>query len=219
MNATAKAPLKATRLLDQLRERIRYSHYSRRTEKAYVHWARRYIRFHGLRHPRTLGGPEVGRFLNHLATVNRVASATHRQALAAVLYLHRQVLDMELRWMQAIGRPRQLVPMPVVRSREEVARLLAAVDPEYHVIACVLYGAGLRLGECLALRAKDLDFDRGVIVVRDGKGGKDRIVMLPAPTSRAARRSRSAHRTVGSASPLFAGIRAAVMSAAVPEAA
>ena len=183
MNATAPPELKATRWLDQLRERIGYSHYSRRTVKAYVYWARRYIRFHGLRDPRTLGGPEVERFLTHLATVDKVASATHRQALAAVLYPYRQVLDMELPWMQAIGRPRQPVHRPVVRSREEVARLLATVDPEYHVIACVLYGAGLRLGECLALPVKDLDFDRGVIVVRDGKGGKDRIVMLPAPTS------------------------------------
>jgi len=181
MNSGAKPPLKTTRLLDQLRERIRYSHYSLRTEKTYVHWARRFIRFHGLRHPRTLGGPDVEKFLTHLATVRKVAPATHRQALAAVLYLYRHVLDLELPWMQSIGRPRPRVHVPVVLSRDEVARLLAAMDPEFHVIAAILYGAGLRLGECLGLRVKDLDFDRGVIVVRDGKGSKDRVVMLPGP--------------------------------------
>ena len=181
MTSASKPPLKATRLLDQLRERIRYSHYSLRTEKAYVYWARRFIRFHELKHPRSLGGADVERFLTHLATVQKVAPATHRQALAAILYLYRQVLDMELPWMEAIGRPRPRVHVPVVLSREEVARLLAAVDPEFHVIASVLYGAGLRLGECLALRVKDLDFDRRVIVIHDGKGSKDRVVMLPAP--------------------------------------
>jgi integron integrase len=169
------------RLLDQLRERIRYSHYSLRTEKAYVYWARRFIRFHELRHPRTLGGADVERFLTHLATVQKVAPATHRQALAAILSLYRQVLDLELPWMEEIGRPRPRVHVPVVLSRQEVARLLASIEPEFHVIASVLYGAGLRLGECLALRVKDLDFDRGVILIHDGKGSKDRVVMLPVP--------------------------------------
>ncbi len=181
MIPTSKPPLKAKRLLDQLRERIRYSHYSLRTEKAYVYWARRFIRFHELRHPRTLGGPDVERFLTHLATVQKVAPATHRQALAAILYLYRQVLDLELPWMESIGRPRPRVHVPVVLSREEVARLLAAIEPEFYVIASVLYGAGLRLGECLSLRVKDLDFDRAVILIHDGKGSKDRVVMLPAP--------------------------------------
>ncbi len=174
-------PLKATRLLEQLRERIRYDHYSTRTEQAYVFWVRRFVRFHGLLHPRELGGPEVERFLTHLATVEGVAASTHRQALAALLYLYRHVIGGELPWMSRIGRPQVQIRVPVVLSREEVARLLAAVDPEYGLIASLLYGAGLRLRECLTLRVKDLDFDRGIIVVRSGKGGRDRVVMLPVP--------------------------------------
>jgi integron integrase len=174
-------PLRATRLIEQLRERIRYDHYSLRTEQAYVFWVRRFVRFHGLRHPRELGGPEVERFLTHLVTAEAVAASTHRQALAALLYLYRHVIGVELPWMSQIGRPRAPLRIPVVLSREEVARLLAAIDPEYRLIASILYGAGLRLRECLTLRVKDLDFDRGIIVVRSGKGGRDRVVMLPLP--------------------------------------
>jgi integron integrase len=173
--------LSATRLLDAVRERIRYDHYSLRTEQAYVFWVRRFVRFHGSRHPRGLGGPEVERFLTHLATVECVASSTHRQALAALLYLYRRVFGIELPWMSGIGRPRAQLQVPVVLSREEVARLLAAIDPQHQLVASVLYGAGLRLGECLTLRAKDIDFDRSIIIVRGGKGGKDRLVMLPQP--------------------------------------
>jgi integron integrase len=168
-------------LLDRVRERIRYDHYSIRTEQAYVFWVRRFIRFHGLRHPRELGGPDVERFLTHLATVERVASSTHRQALAALLYLYRRVFGIELPWMTGIGRPRAQIPVPVVLSREEVARLLATIDPRHRLVASVLYGAGLRLSECLTLRVKDIDFDRSIIIVRGGKGGKDRLVMLPLP--------------------------------------
>ncbi len=174
-------PLRATRLLEQLRERIRYDHYSMRTEQAYVFWVRRFVRFHGLRHPRELGGPEVERFLTHLVTVEGVAVSTHRQALAALLFLYRRVIGVELPWMTGIGRPHAQLRVPVVLSREEVARLLAAVDPEHRLIASVLYGAGLRLRECLTLRVKDVDFDRSIIVVCVGKGGKDRVVMLPLP--------------------------------------
>jgi len=171
----------ARRLLDQVRERVRYDHYSMRTEQAYVFWVRRFVRFHEPRHPRELGGPEVERFLTHLATVDRVASSTHRQALAAVLYLYRRVFGVELPWMSGIGRPRAQPQVPVVLSREEVARLLAAIDPQHHLVASILYGAGLRLSECLSLRVKDIDFDRSIIIVRGGKGGKDRLVMLPEP--------------------------------------
>jgi integron integrase len=180
-NPARPRPLRAKRLLDQLRERIRYDHYSLRTEQAYVYWVRRFVRFQGLRHPRELGGGEVERFLTHLVTAQGVAPSTHRQALAAILYLYREVLGVELPWMTSIGRPRAQLRVPIVLSREEVARLLAAVDPEHRLIASLLYGAGLRLRECLTLRAKDVDFDRGTIVVRGGKGGKDRIVMLPFP--------------------------------------
>jgi len=173
--------LKPTRLLDGLRERIRYDHYSMRTEQAYVFWVRRFVRFHGRRHPRDLGGPEVERFLTHLATVECVASSTHRQALAALLYLYRRVFGVELPWMSSIGRPRAHIPVPVVLSRDEVARLLAVIEPQHQLIASVLYGAGLRLSECLTLRVKDVDFDRSIIIVRGGKGGRDRLVMLPLP--------------------------------------
>jgi integron integrase len=168
-------------VLDQVRERVRYDHYSLRTEQAYVFWVRRFIRYHGLRHPRELGGPEVEQFLSHLATVDRVAPSTHRQALAALLYLYRRVFGVELPWMSGIGRPRAQIQVPVVLSREEIARLLAAIDPQHQLVASVLYGAGLRLSECLTLRVKDIDFDRSMIIVRGGKGGKDRLVMLPVP--------------------------------------
>ena len=181
--------LRSTRLLDQLRERIRYCHYSLRTEKAYVFWVRRYIRFHELRHPRDLGGPDVERFLSHLATACGCSPSTHKQALCAILFLYREVLDVELPWMQAIGRPRTPVRIPVVLSRDEVASLIAAVEAPFVPIVALLYGAGLRLNECLRLRIKDVDFDRHVIVVREGKGGKDRAVMLPRPLAPALRES------------------------------
>jgi integron integrase len=175
-----KPTLKSGRLLDQLRERIRYAHYSLRTEKNYVYWVRFFIRFHKLRHPREMGSPEVQAFLTYLANDRSVAPSTHRQALSAILYLYKEVLDIELPWMQEIGRPQQRFRVPVVLSRQEVARLLAQVDERYRLICQVLYGAGLRLMECMCLRVKDVDFDRKVIVVRQGKGGKDRVVMLPA---------------------------------------
>lgn len=169
------------RLLDQLRDRIRYVHYSLRTEKAYVFWVRRFIKFHGLRHPRELGGAAVEAFLTDLATTQHASASTHRQALAALLFLYREVLSLERPWMSEIGRPARKPFVPVVLSREEVSRLLNAVDPALQLVCSLLYGAGLRLAEGLALRVKDVDFDRGVIIVRSGKGQKDRVVMLPKP--------------------------------------
>lgn len=173
-------PLRSTRLLDQLRERIRYDHYSLKTEQSYVQWVRRFVHFHGLRHPKEMGGPDVEAFLAHLANARQVSPSTHHQALCALLYLYRSVLGVELPWMQSIGRPRQRVRVPVVLSRDEVARLFSALPPAEALLPQLLYGAGLRIMEGLRLRIKDLDFDRRVIVVRDGKGGKDRAVMLPA---------------------------------------
>ena len=124
-----KPPLRpAARLLDQLRERIRYSHYSPRTEKAYVYWVRFFIRFHKLRHPREMGAREIEAFLSFLANERKVATSTHRQALAAILFLYKEVLDTRLPWLDQIGRPKERVRIPVVLSREEVARLLAAID-------------------------------------------------------------------------------------------
>jgi len=171
--------LRSARLLDQVRERIRYCHYSLRTEQTYIYWIRFFIRFSGVRHPRSMGAQEVEAFLTHLASDRKVSPATHRQALSALLFLYRQVLDIQLPWMQEIGRPQARQRLPVVLSREEVAQFLPQVESNHQLIARLLYGSGLRLMECLRLRIKDLDFDRRVIVVRDGKGGKDRVVMLP----------------------------------------
>ncbi len=178
-SADFRPALQSSRLLDQVRERIRYCHYSLRTEQTYVYWIRFFIRFSGLRHPRAMGVQEVEAFLTHLASARKVSPATHRQALSALLFLYRQVLDVQLPWMQEIGRPQARQRLPVVLSREEVARLLPQIDANYQLIVRLLYGSGLRLMEGLRLRIKDLDFDRRVIMVRDGKGGKDRVVMLP----------------------------------------
>ena len=164
-----------------MRERIRYCHYSLRTEQAYLFWVRRFIRFHRVRHPRTMGSAEVEAFLSHLATERHVAPSTHKQALAALLFLYRQVLGIELPWMQQIGRPKSPMRIPVVLSRMEVARLLEQVESTFAPIVALLYGAGLRLMECLRLRVKDVDFDRRILIVREGKGRKDRVVLLPEP--------------------------------------
>jgi len=135
-----RLPLRSTRLLDQLRERIRYCHYSLRTEQAYVFWVRRFIRFHGMRHPREMGGLEVERFLTDLATRKHVAPSTHKQALSAILYLYREVLSIELPWMGAIGRPQARRRLPVVLSRSEVAQLLQHLPDRDQLIASLLYG-------------------------------------------------------------------------------
>jgi integron integrase len=181
MNTGARPRFHSTRLLDQLREAIRYRHYSLKTEKAYLFWARQFVRFHELRHPRDMGAVEVEAFLTHLAIKRKCAPSTHKQALAALLFLYREVLALELPWMQNIARPTTPVRIPVVLSRSEVARLLDKVEPSHSLIVKLLYGAGLRLMECLRLRTKDVDFDRKLIVLRECKGKKDRVVMLPEP--------------------------------------
>ena len=175
------------RLLDVLRQQIRYLHYSLRTEAAYVHWVRAYVRFHALRHPADLGRAEVEAFLSWLADDRRVAPATHQQALSALLFLYQKVLRQDLPWMSDIGRPRGEKRLPVVLSADEVAGVLAQLDlhaaqtgQPYGLIGRLLYGTGMRLLEGLRLRVKDVDFDRRAIVVREGKGTKDRVVMLPA---------------------------------------
>ena len=168
------------RLLDQLRGQIRYLHYSIRTEEAYVQWVRSFVRFHGLRHPLELGGSEVESFLSWLATERQVSASTHKQALSALLFLYQRVLGQQLPWMEQIVRPRSDARLPVVLSHDEVVRLLAALDSDWRLFGQLLYGTGLRLLEGLRLRVKDIDFDRRAIVVREGKGSKDRVVMLPA---------------------------------------
>ena len=172
-------PLRAARLLDQLRERIRYLHYSIRTEQVYVHWARAFIRYHGTRHPRELGGEHVEAFLSWLSAERGVAVSTHRQALSALLFLYQKVLGVDLPWMQSIGRPQRKPRLPVVLSAADVARVLALMSGEHALLARLLYGTGLRITEALQLRVKDVDFGRRTLVVRAGKGGKDRAVMLP----------------------------------------
>jgi integron integrase len=173
-------PLRAAKLLDQVRERIRYLHYSIRTEQAYVHWIRAFIRFHELRHPAEMGSTEVEAFLSWLANERRVAVATHKQALSALVFLYQKVLGISLPWLDAIGRPKSRVRLPVVLTQVEVASLLALIDPEHRLVAELLYGTGMRIMEGLRLRVKDVDFERRAIVVREGKGAKDRVVMLPA---------------------------------------
>ena len=167
-------------LLQALRERLRYLHYSLRTEEAYVHWVRHYVQWSGRRHPRTLGVAEVVAFLTMLANERRVAAATHRQALSALLFLYREVLGVDMPWMRELGRPVTKKRIPVVLTHVEVQALLARMGHgTTGLLARLLYGTGMRLLEGLRLRIKDVDFVRQVIVVREGKGGKDRVVMLP----------------------------------------
>jgi integron integrase len=175
----SKPALQSTRLLDQVRERIRYLHYSLRTEQAYLLWIRAFIRHHGLRHPRTLGGSEVESFLNALVNQRNISASTHKQALCALLFLYREVLDQDLPWMQQIQRPAVRKHVPAVLTVAQVRDVLARMQGEPAVVARVLYGCGLRLNEALKLRVKDVDFERHVLIVRSGKGGKDRVVMLP----------------------------------------
>ncbi|CAH0353061.1 Tyrosine recombinase XerC [Aquabacterium sp. CECT 9606] len=175
-STTAKAP----RLLDDVRDRIRSMHYSIRTEEAYLYWIKGYIRFHALRHPKDMGQAELEAYLAWLANERQVSASTHKQALSALLFLYRQVLRMDFPWLAEIGRPKATRRLPVVLSPEEVAAVLQAIDPSHRLIGQTLYGTGLRLMEGLRLRVKDVDFAHQTIVVREGKGAKDRVVMLPA---------------------------------------
>ena len=174
-----KPVLVSTRLLDQLRERLRYMHYSIRTEQVYVYWVRGFVRFHGLRHPARMGREEVVAFLSYLANERQVSPSTHKQALSALLFLYRHVLDGELPWMAELERPTALRRIPAVLTPTEVVAVFSQLEGEMDLLARLLYGTGMRLLEGVRLRVKDVDFPRGVIVVRDGKGGKDRVVMLP----------------------------------------
>jgi integron integrase len=167
------------RLLDQVRQQIRLRNYSIRTEAAYSEWIKRYIRFHKYRHPLEMGVAEVEAFLSHLAVTRNVAAATQNQALAALLFLYKEVLKVELPWLEGVVRAKKPAHLPVVLTREEVARVLAEMSGVHGLVAHLLYGAGLRLLEALRLRVKDVEFSRGEILVRDGKGQKDRVTMLP----------------------------------------
>jgi integron integrase len=167
------------RLLARVSAAIRSRHYAPRTERAYVGWIRRFILFHGKRHPDQLAGPEVTEFLTSLAVDRRVSASTQNQALSAILFLYKEVLDRDLPWLGAMIHAKRPERLPVVLSRAEVAALLDQLRGTAHLIACLLYGGGLRLLECLQLRIKDIDQARREIRVRDGKGRKDRVTVLP----------------------------------------
>ncbi len=167
------------RLMDQLCPAIRVRHYSHRTEQAYAHGVKAFIRHHGLRHPNELGEPEITAFLTHLAVDRRHAASTQNQALSALLFLYRDVLGRDFPELKDVVRAQAPRRLPVVLSRQENTRLLAELEDTTWLMASLLYGSGLRLRECLALRVKDVDFDSLQITVREGKGGKDRITMLP----------------------------------------
>ncbi len=174
------------RLLDEMRARLRRLGLSLRTEEAYVGWVRRFILAHGKRHPREMGAPEVEAFLTGLATYGRVAASTQNQALAALLFLYREVLGIELPWLDNIRRAKKPERLPTVLTREEVAAMLGQMSGVTWLMAGLLYGAGLRLMECVRLRVQDVDFARREIAVRQGKGGKDRRTMLPVLVGRGA---------------------------------
>jgi len=167
-------------LLGRVREVIRYKHYSIRTERTYVEWVRRFVAFHGRRHPREMGAEVVRAFLGYLAAELKVAASTHQQALSALLFLYRDVLGIDLPWLTDLDRPKKPKRTPVVLSRGEVERLLAVMEGTHALMARLLYGTGMRLMECVRLRVKDVDFERGELTVRHGKGGKDRLTVLPA---------------------------------------
>jgi integron integrase len=166
------------KLLDQVRDAIRLKHYSIRTEQAYVNWIKRYIHFHNVRHPADMGAPEVQAFLTHLAVEGNVAASTQNQALSALLFLYNVVLHQDLGPIDAM-RAKKPKRLPSVLTKEEVHRVLGHMSGTHLLMAKLLYGSGLRLMECLRLRVKDLDFAQCQILVRDGKGEKDRVTILP----------------------------------------
>ena len=193
MAAAAPKP----RLLQQVRDAIRRKHYSPRTEESYLHWIRRFVYFHGKRHPAELGEAGVTAFLNHLARDRKVAATTQNQALSALLFLYREVMGQPLAWLDDVDRAKRPVRTPTVLTRAEVSSILDQLNGARWIMAGLLYGAGLRLRECLKLRVKDVDFGYGQIIVRDGKGAKDRVTMLPgaviAPLQQHLVRARALH--------------------------
>jgi integron integrase len=167
------------KLLDQVRDAIRLRHYSIRTEQAYTDWIKRFILFHNKRHPREMSEEEVAQFLTHLARHGNVAASTQNQALSALLFLYKEVLKQEIGWLKNVERAKRPPKLPVVLSPAEVRRIFAHLKGMQKLMAALLYGSGLRLMECVRLRVKDVDFAYAQITVRDAKGGKDRVTMLP----------------------------------------
>lgn len=173
------SPNSAPKLLDQVRGKIRLKHYSIRTEQAYVDWVRRFILFFNKVHPRDLGVAEVEKFLTHLAVEGKVAASTQNQAKSALLFLYREVLQIELPWLDNVERAKTPKRLPVVLTRQEVQAVLSRLEGTHWLISSLLYGTGMRIMECLRLRVKDVEFSRKEILIRDGKGFKDRVTMLP----------------------------------------
>jgi len=167
------------RLLDRVRDRIRFKHYSIRTEAAYVDWIKRFVHFHGRRHPSLLGAPEVEAYLTHLAAARRVSASTQNQAKSALLFLYKEVLGVELPWLDGIQSAKTASRLPVVLTVDETARVLGRLRATHALVGRLLYGTGMRIMEALRLRVKDVEFARSEILIRDGKGAKDRITMLP----------------------------------------
>lgn len=177
--SAAPASASQPKLLDQVRDRIRRKGYSIRTEKSYAHWIRRFILFHDKRHPKDMGAAEVEAFLTNLAVEADVAAATQNLALSAILFLYREVLELPLPWLDGIERAKKPARLPTVLTQAEVAAVLGRLDGTAALMLRLLYGTGMRLMECARLRVKDVDFAMRQITVRDGKGGKDRVTMLP----------------------------------------
>ncbi len=186
------------KLLEQLRQRIRVLHYSIRTEQAYVDWARRFVLFHGKRHPREMGALEVTAFLTHLAVERKVSASTQNQAKAAILFLYKEVLQQDLPWLDEVVSARKARRLPVVLTQREVRELLLQLQGTQWLVASLLYGTGMRILEALRLRVKDVEFERRELIVREGKGNKDRVTVLPenliAPLREQMERARVLHR-------------------------
>jgi integron integrase len=172
-------PRRRFRLLERVRAKARTRHYSPRTERAYVDWVRRFVRFHGRRHPSTMGEREIAAFLTHLATERRVSASTQNQALAALLFLYRHVLGIHLDLIEGIQSAKRPVRLPIVLSQADVRAVIGALRGTSRLLALLMYGAGLRVSECVGLRVKDVDFGRCEVLVQGGKGNKDRRVPLP----------------------------------------
>jgi integron integrase len=167
------------KLLDRLREALRSRHYSRRTEQCYCHWVKRFIFYHKVRHPAEMAEPEINAFLTHLAVKEKVSASTQNQALSALLFLYRQVLGRKIGDLGDVIRAKKPKRLPVVMTHEEARAVLSHLEGDKRLMAALMYGAGLRLMECLRLRVQDIDFERNELTVRDGKGSKDRRTMLP----------------------------------------
>jgi integron integrase len=185
VHETSPAEPAKPRLLDRMRAALRSRRYSRRTEDAYVAWVRRYILFHGKRHPNDMGAAEITWFLSSLAVKDKVAASTQNQALSALLFLYRKVLELDVPWLDGLVRAKRPQRLPVVLTREEVRAVIQRLEGVPRLMAYLLYGAGLRVLECCRLRVQDVDFATNQIVVRGGKGDKDRVTMLPAGVKRA----------------------------------